>query len=459
MLCLNKIKSFENLLSITKHLMKEIPDPVPNLQRYENKGILTSLMSTIIHDRLGNEKNIMRNAAIESKSESESEGSDKNNEESSMINKINNNFNKHNVEWHDETKTDMNSDDNDNDVNSIDNMKIELMLQKHLDIEADECVTQSNKSNKNNGTNASSTSINNEDKTKLLDNDDDLSPSSNHSNDDNNKLTSTSSINSIEEIVLNELCTSSHEEIRFECHQSHVRFQGSKRRVMHLKTNQCVYFNESTCLYRNIKHFHDNSISGSVPTRIKVKTLSLIAKVDSKDINAALSKYHFIVSHYIILYINDKAPDEAPSMQNCQNDFGLLALTINQLMKKSYQLDHFISKDAIFSHNFTENNEKCHFNMLLQMFLQYNSRLFRKTQGKMKWVYFMPIITSSPVMLLHSKSKSIKDEHDKAREIRFINISTSTKHRKTNEHNKVLSNIHMLLLIHNVLFSNRHVSR
>ena len=77
--------------------------------------------------------------------------------------------------------------------------------------------------------------------------------------------------------------------------------------------------------------------------------------------------------------------------------------------------------------------------------LNYNSRMFSKqyeTNSIKSKVFF---------------SEFSKDECNKAREILFTKISTSKKHRKTNDHREVLSNIHMLLSIYYVLFRNRHV--
>ena len=51
----------------------------------------------------------------------------------------------------------------------------------------------------------------------------------------------------------------------------------------------------------------------------------------------------------------------------------------------------------------------------------------------------------------------MKEEYDKAIEILFKNISTSTKHNKINNYKGVLSNAYMLLLIYNILFTNRYV--
>ena len=61
-------------------------------------------------------------------------------------------------------------------------------------------------------------------------------------------------------------------------------------------------------------------------TRIKVKMLLLITNANSKHINIILSKHYFILSHYIIPSMNDKALDKFSSMQNYQNNLGLLTV-------------------------------------------------------------------------------------------------------------------------------------
>ena len=123
-------------------------------------------------------------------------------------------------------------------------------------------------------------------------------------------------------------------------------------------------------------------------------------------------------------------------------------------MKFSYLTPLVLSCKNYFSRN------------LLPMFFEYMIKV------KIKWL----IVTSTTILiilLLYYKSrllrnqyemktkiyhyKSTKDEYDKAREIRFTNMSTSIKHDKTNNHKGVLSKIYMLLSIYNVLFTNRHV--